>query len=59
VNLYAGGENEHARQMFEDSLHAALTVQEMRNLVMQLGFPAESGSVTSDRHWTWVARKSY
>jgi ubiquinone/menaquinone biosynthesis C-methylase UbiE len=57
VQLYAGEENDHARQMFADSLHAALTVEETRNLVTQLGFSAASVSATSDRHWTWSARK--
>jgi ubiquinone/menaquinone biosynthesis C-methylase UbiE len=57
VEQYAGGENDHARQMFADSLHAALTVAEMQDLVRQLGFPAETISATSDRHWTWVGRK--
>jgi hypothetical protein len=53
VELYAGKENDHARKMFADSLHAALTVEEMQELVKQLGFPADSVSATSDRHWTW------
>jgi ubiquinone/menaquinone biosynthesis C-methylase UbiE len=58
VELYAGGENEHARQMFADSLHAALTLEEIQSLVAQLGFPASTVAATSDRHWTWTARKA-
>jgi ubiquinone/menaquinone biosynthesis C-methylase UbiE len=58
VALYAGGENDHARQMFADSLRAALTVNEVRGLVGALGFPPETVTATSDRHWTWSARKA-
>jgi ubiquinone/menaquinone biosynthesis C-methylase UbiE len=57
VELYAGGENDHARQMFADSLRAALTVEEMQGLVRDLGFSPDSVGATSDRHWTWSARK--
>lgn len=57
VQRYAGHENRHQRQMFDDSLRAALTVDEMRRLVEQMGFPADSVTATSDRHWTWTARK--
>ncbi len=57
VETYAGCENDHQRQMFADSLRAALTLEEIRTLVQQLGFAAESAQATSDRHWTWIARK--
>ncbi len=57
VETYAGSENAHSRQMFDDSLHAALSLGEIRGLVTELGFPAESVQPTSDRHWTWVGRK--
>ena len=55
VDAYAAGANEHQRQMFADSLHAALTLGEMRELVASLGFPPETVRATSDRHWTWSA----
>ena len=55
VQTYAGNENAHSRQMFADSLHAALTLDEVRELVSSLGFTAESVQQTSDRHWTWRA----
>jgi ubiquinone/menaquinone biosynthesis C-methylase UbiE len=58
VNNYAGGEADHARQMFYDSLRAALELEEMRHYVEQLGFSAASVAATSDRHWTWSAVKS-
>lgn len=58
VNNYAGGEADHARQMFYDSLRAALELKEMRQFVEELGFAADSVATTSDRHWTWSAVKS-
>jgi 2-polyprenyl-3-methyl-5-hydroxy-6-metoxy-1,4-benzoquinol methylase len=57
VETYAAGANHHQQQMFEDSLRAALTVEEVRRLVAELGYPPESVRATSDRHWTWAARK--
>lgn len=56
VRAYAGDENEHAQQMFADSLHAALTLDEMRGLVERLNFDPQTVQTTSDRHWTWIAR---
>src|SRR5262249_45755267 len=58
VNLYAAGANDHQRKMFADSLHAALTLDELKGLVESLGLPAGDVQVTSDRHWTWAARKA-
>jgi len=55
VQSYAGDENDHSQQMFRDSLHAALTVDEMRRLLQQLGIPAENVHQTTDRHWTLSA----
>jgi ubiquinone/menaquinone biosynthesis C-methylase UbiE len=55
VATYAAGANDHQRQMFADSLHAALLLEEIRDLVASLGFPRDSVQQTSDRHWTWVA----
>jgi ubiquinone/menaquinone biosynthesis C-methylase UbiE len=57
VKQYAGGANVHQQQMFEDSLRAALTLEEVRGLVAPFGFDADSVAATSDRHWTWSARK--
>lgn len=57
VNLHAAGANEHQRKMFADSLHAALTVEEVRAIIVPLGFPPETVQQTTDRHWTWCARK--
>jgi ubiquinone/menaquinone biosynthesis C-methylase UbiE len=57
VQAYAADANQHQRQMFEDSLRAALTLDEVRALIAPLGFAAETVQATSDRHWTWAARK--
>ena len=57
VETYAGDANEHQRKMFAESLHAALTVEEMQSLVTELGFNAQTVHATSDRHWTWAARR--
>jgi ubiquinone/menaquinone biosynthesis C-methylase UbiE len=55
VHKYAGDANAHQQQMFADSLQAALTLDEVRAMVTQLGFEAATVRQTSDRHWTWVA----
>lgn len=52
VQTYAGDANAHQQQMFRESLHAALSVAEVRKMVTPLGIPAESIQATSDRHWT-------
>jgi ubiquinone/menaquinone biosynthesis C-methylase UbiE len=43
-----------AKAMFADSLHAALTTDEVAELVAPLGLPASCIAMTSDRHWTLV-----
>lgn len=58
VETYAGTATDYSRRLFADSLHAALTVAEMQDLVQQLGYEPESVQATSDRHWTWAARKT-
>jgi ubiquinone/menaquinone biosynthesis C-methylase UbiE len=55
VNTYAVAANAYQRRLFADSLHAALTVEEMQRLVSDLGFARETVRKTSDRHWTWIA----
>jgi ubiquinone/menaquinone biosynthesis C-methylase UbiE len=57
VATYMEGESEQARALFDQSLRAALTVEEMQELVVQLGFAPETVTATSDRHWTWSASK--
>jgi ubiquinone/menaquinone biosynthesis C-methylase UbiE len=57
VETYAAGANDHQRQMFAESLHAALSLDEIRGLVASLGFASDGVQQTSDRHWTWIARR--
>jgi ubiquinone/menaquinone biosynthesis C-methylase UbiE len=58
VETFAGNANAHQRQLFEASLRAALSVDEIKALVVQLGFDSRSVQATSDRHWTWTCRKT-
>jgi ubiquinone/menaquinone biosynthesis C-methylase UbiE len=57
VTAYAGAANPQQRQMFEASLRAALTLEEIRAQVALLGFDAKAVNQTTDRHWTWQASK--
>ncbi len=54
VATYAGAESPSARALFSASLHAALTVKEVREIVSALGVPPQGVTMTSDRHWTWA-----
>jgi ubiquinone/menaquinone biosynthesis C-methylase UbiE len=54
VQAYAGNANAHQQKMFAESLHAALTLNEIRELVAEAGFSTETVQPTSDRHWTWI-----
>lgn len=54
VRTYAGDANDHQQQMFRDSLHAALTVDEMAEILEQLGLSREWVTQNTDRHWTIV-----
>jgi len=57
VERHAGGEAPGARALFRDSLHAGLTVEEVRAQVRGLGLDEDGVAMTSDRHWTWTWRK--
>lgn len=54
VALYAAGANDRQRQLFADSLHAALTLEEVREMARALGCDPAGVTQTSDRHWTWL-----
>jgi ubiquinone/menaquinone biosynthesis C-methylase UbiE len=58
VGRYAGDANPHQRQMFEDSLRAALMLDEVRGVVGTMGYNTLNVRQTSDRHWTWAATKN-
>ncbi|WDI44702.1 class I SAM-dependent methyltransferase [Bremerella sp. P1] len=57
VATYCGDEPEEARKMFGESLLAALSLAEIREMVASCGFDPETVQLTSDRHWTWAAHK--
>ena len=57
VATYASHEGPEARALFEASLHAGLTVEEVRDLVAPIGIDADSVAMTSDRHWTIAWRR--
>ena len=54
VAAYTGDANPRQKQLFADSLHAALTLAEVQTLVVELGFDPSTVTQTSDRHWTWT-----
>ncbi len=56
VEVHAAGANAHQQRMFADSLHAALTLAEVRDLAVTLGFDPFEVRQTTDRHWTWSTR---
>jgi ubiquinone/menaquinone biosynthesis C-methylase UbiE len=57
VQTYAGECTERQQAQFAASFRAALQLNEVRELVGQLGFALDTVQQTSDRHWTWCARK--
>lgn len=56
VALHAGNEPEVARTMFRESLLAALSLEEVRQLFGSFGFSPDDVKLTSDRHWTFDGR---
>ncbi|HEY3395412.1 MAG TPA: methyltransferase domain-containing protein, partial [Lacipirellulaceae bacterium] len=58
VSTYAGDATPYQRRLFANSLRAALTLDEMRNVVAGFGGLPDAVQMTSDRHWTWAATKS-
>jgi len=55
VKQYGAEETAESQKLFADSLRAALTVDEVADIVESLGFERCSVAATSDRHWTWAA----
>lgn len=58
VMTYAGGENAHSQQLFRDSLHAALSLEQVRQLAEVCGIASAAVTQTSDRHWTLAWSRS-
>ncbi len=48
----SSGAHDRQRKLFEASLHAALTLDEIRAHAAKVGIPEERVQMTSDRHWT-------
>ena len=58
VTLHTVGSSDTQRQLFRQSLHAALTVAEVRSMIAELGLDPDGVRATSDRHWTWQGIKA-
>ncbi len=60
VSDYSGKESDEAQQLFRQSLHAALTIDEIREIGRGLGIQNDHVQMTSDRHWTidWAKPQS-
>jgi ubiquinone/menaquinone biosynthesis C-methylase UbiE len=58
VNEHAAEANTYQRAMFAASLHASLSLEEVREAVVRLGYEPETVQQTSDRHWTWATARS-
>lgn len=57
VACYAGGESPRQQQLFRQSLHAALTLDELATLLGDIDIDAGGLAQTSDRHWTLCWRR--
>ena len=57
VYTYAGHETKRQQQLLDQSLRAALSLDEIREIVASCGFPPTSVRTSSDRHWTWIGHK--
>ncbi len=56
LEQYAAEDSQSARNLLEMSLRAALSADEVREMVKNLGFAQETVQVTSDMYWTWSMR---
>jgi hypothetical protein len=52
VAQYAGDADPYQRKLYGDSLHASLTVEEVRELIDVVGLGGAVVARTSDRHWS-------
>ncbi len=57
VQLHAAQETPANQQLLRQSLHAALTLDEVRCQAAPLGIAPQAIQATSDRHWTLAVRK--
>ena len=56
VKEWTGTATAHQQQMFRESLHAALTVAEIRQMLCTTGLDPDWVRQTTDRHWTIAGR---
>tara|TARA_B100000614_G_scaffold259310_1_gene283604 strand:+ start:750 stop:1415 length:666 start_codon:yes stop_codon:yes gene_type:complete len=54
VRKYAGDANDYQRILFRNSLHAALTLNEVKEYVEDAGLSTAKIKQTSDRHWALI-----
>jgi ubiquinone/menaquinone biosynthesis C-methylase UbiE len=52
VKTHAGGASQLQRRLFSDSLRAALTLVEVRDLLAECGLAGVSVEKITDRHWS-------
>ncbi|WP_437926419.1 class I SAM-dependent methyltransferase [Sorangium sp. So ce291] len=57
VDTYAANDTPYQRALFDASLRAALSLEEVREMLRSLQIPPECAQLTSDRHWTLAFRK--
>lgn len=57
VATYAANETPHSQQLLRQSLQASFTVEEIRELARSAGIDVGCVNMSSDRHWTLIARK--
>ncbi|WP_437331225.1 class I SAM-dependent methyltransferase [Sorangium sp. So ce381] len=58
VDTYAANDTAYQRALFDASLRAALSLDEVREMLRSLRIPPECAQVTSDRHWTLAFRRA-
>ncbi|MGK3999204.1 class I SAM-dependent methyltransferase [Sorangium sp. So ce1024] len=58
VATYAANDTAYQRDLFDASLRAALSLEEVREMLRSLQIPPECAQMTSDRHWTLAFRKT-
>ncbi|XXX75708.1 class I SAM-dependent methyltransferase [Sorangium sp. So ce134] len=58
VAAVAANDTAYQRALFDASLRAALSLDEVREILRSLGIPPECAQVTSDRHWTLAFRRA-
>lgn len=56
VSVWAGTATAHQQQMFRESLHAALTIAEVKRMLLDTELNPDWVRQTSDRHWTIAGR---